>query len=219
MIHSKPQAILFDWDSTLAQTRATVVKALEQTLAHFHQAPWEKLKHLRQPMLALKDNFPLFFKEDSVAAYQFYLEVYQPELTTATVGAAEFLAACLSQNIDLYIISNKEKSLLQAEVALCYPNIPFKKVLAHGDAPDNKPSAEPVKKALQNAPFPINAKNVWLVGDSLPDSECAYNSGVQPILIGHNIKDERYLQEKFVATPPLLHLENFAELTNFLQNI
>ena len=39
MIHSKPQAILFDWDSTLAQTRATVVKALEQTLAHFHQEP------------------------------------------------------------------------------------------------------------------------------------------------------------------------------------
>ena len=125
MITIKPKAILFDWDSTLAQTKATVIKALEQTLAHFHQEPWEKLKHLRQPMLALKDNFPLIFKENSAEAYRFYLKVYQPKLTTASIGAAKFLAECLAQNIDLYIISNKEKSLLQTEVSLCYPNIPF----------------------------------------------------------------------------------------------
>ena len=187
MISTEPKAILFDWDSTLAQTRPTVIKALEQTLAHFHKAPWEKLKHLRQPMLALKDNFPLIFKEESEAAYRFYLKVYQPELTGPAAGAKEFLSLCQKKNIATHIISNKERCLLLKEVSLCYPDIPFADILAHGDAKENKPSAEPVKKALKSVPYPINAENVWFIGDSLPDSECAYNANIQPIIIGHNI--------------------------------
>ena len=219
MITTKPKAILFDWDSTLAQTRETVIKALEQTLAHFHQKPWEKIKHLRQPLLSLKDNFPLIFGQDSQDAYRFYLKVYQPELSTASGGATEFLTTCLSENIDLYIISNKEKSLLQTEVSLCYPNIPFKKILAHGDAKANKPSAEPVKEALKDVPYPINPQNVWLIGDSLPDSECAYNANIQPIIIGHNITDKTYLSAKRVAIPKLIELENFTETLTLLKDI
>ena len=217
MIKTKPKAVLFDWDSTLAQTRPTVIKALEQTLAHFHKAPWEKLKHLRQPMLALKDNFPLIFKEESEAAYRFYLKVYQPELTSPTDGAKEFLSLCRQKNITLYIISNKERSLLLKEVSLCYPDVPFADILAHGDAKENKPSAEPVKKALKSATYPINAENVWFVGDSLPDSECAYNANIQPIIIGHNIKDKTYLALRKTAVPPLITVNTFYKLQDLLK--
>lgn len=219
MITEKPKAILFDWDSTLAQTRPTVVKALEQTLTHFNKAPWEKTKHLRQPLLSLKDNFPLIFKEDAPTAYQFYLQVYQPELTVPAADAKDFLSLCLKNNIAIHIISNKERSLLLKEVKLCYPDISFTGILAYGDAQANKPSAEPVKKALQYVPYSINAQNVWLVGDSLPDTECAYNANIQPILIGHNIKDEVYLNTKRHTTPALIEVASFNELTDLLKNL
>lgn len=215
----KPKAILFDWDSTLAQTRATVMKALEQTLTHFNKGPWEKIKHLRRPLLSLKDNFPLIFDQAATEAYTYYMQVYQPELTIPTAGAKEFLTLCIQNNIAPYIISNKERSLLLKEVNLCYSDIHFVNILAHGDASANKPSAEPVKKALQNAPYPINAQNVWLVGDSLPDTECAYNSGIQPVLIGNNIKDDAYLASKRCAHLPLIEVETFAKLTDLLKNL
>lgn len=216
---SLPKAVIFDWDSTLAQTRFTVVKALEQTLAKFNKAPWEKMKQYRRPLLSLKDNFPLIFDKDSDAAYQYYLSVYETELTTPTDGAREFLNLCQNKNISLFIVSNKERSLLLKEVEKCYPDIPFTDILAHGDAKENKPSAAPIEKALHNASFPINPQNVWLIGDSMPDVECAYNANIQPILVGQNIKDETYLKEKSVATPALIHLPSFAELSEIITSL
>lgn len=214
-----PKAVIFDWDSTLAQTRATVVKALEQTLAKFNKAPWEKMKKYRRPLLSLKDNFPLIFGKNSDAAYQYYLSVYETELTIPTNGAREFLNLCQNKNISLFIVSNKEKSLLLEEIKKCYPDVPFSDILAHGDAEENKPSAAPIKKALHNISFPINPQNVWLIGDSKPDVECAYNAHIQPILIGQNIKDKIYLKEKSAATPSLIHISSFDELSEIMTSL
>lgn len=215
----KPKAIIFDWDSTLAITRPTVIKALEQTLSRFNKEPWEKTKKLRIPMLSLKDNFSQIFEKDSHAAYQYYLSVYEPELSVPTEGSQKFLKTCKDKNIALYIVSNKERSLLLKEIKLCHPHTTFADILAHGDAKENKPSAAPIKKALKDAIFPINPENVWLVGDSLPDTECAYNANIQPILIGHNIEDEAYLKEKRKATPPLIETDNFNQLTLLLNDL
>ena len=215
----KPKAIIFDWDSTLAITRPTVIKALEQTLAHFNKAPWEQSKSLRQPLLSLKDNFPLIFGKDSNEAYQYYLKIYQFQNIRPSPHAQEFLEFCQAQNIDISIVSNKEKSLLLEEVNLCYPDIRFSRILGHGDTAENKPSASPVYAVLKNAPYPINPENVWLIGDSMPDTECAYNANIQPILVGHNIKDKAYLKEKRQATPPLIETENFNQLTLLLNDL
>ena len=219
MVLTLPKAIIFDWDSTLAQTRATVVEALEKTLRHYQKEPWQNLKHLRQPLLSLKDNFPLIFGDISAEAYQYYLSVYKENTTTPTPFAREFLNLCLKKDITLYIVSNKERSLLLKEVELCYKNIPFVAILAHGDAEGNKPDAAPVFTALKNVPYAINPQNVWLVGDSLPDTECAYNANIQPIIVGHNIQDNSYLEQKRTATPPLIEVENFTELKKLINGL
>lgn len=133
-------------------------------------------------------------------------------------NANDFLDFCSQKGIDLYIISNKEKSLLLKEVELCFPEIVFKKILGNGDAVLNKPSSAPVFKALDDVKYQINKDNVWLIGDSKQDSECAYNANIQPILFGEGkFTDEKYIKEKTNARIPLLQFNNFNEIRAYLQ--
>lgn len=208
-----PKAIIFDWDDTLAQTRTAIVSAMEYTLKQYQKEPWDitKLKY-RDPTKSLKENFPNFFGEKYQEAYDTYLSYYRNHVITQihpTPNAKEFLKQCLKNNIEIYIISNKEKSLLLQEVKQCFPNITFKNILGNGDAPQNKPAPAPVFKALTNATYPINKETVWLIGDSKQDITCALAANILPILIG---------QGKFIENTKDLNqirqIKNFIELIN-----
>ena len=111
-----PKSIIFDWDGTLAQTRNAVVYAMEYILKKYNKAPWDITKNkYRDPKKSLKENFPNFFQSQAQQAYTDYLEYYTThcsEKITPTPQAQEFLLYCIQNQIELYIISNKEKSLL-----------------------------------------------------------------------------------------------------------
>jgi len=219
-----PQAILFDWDETLARTRNAVTEAIEYTLQKFGKEPWHitKIKY-RDTAKSFKENFPNFFGQKAGEAYQCYLDYYQKHCfpkVTASENAVEFLDLCRSKNIQTYIISNKEKTLLLHEVKQCFPRIAFEKILGNGDAPHNKPDAAPVFAALKNSPYPVTSETVWLIGDSRQDIDCAYNAGIRPILLGKGtFTDKIYLDTKLNANPPLCIFDNFNELTIFLKTL
>ncbi len=216
-----PNAIIFDWDNTLAQTRTAVVNALEHTLKQYQKAPWDiiKQKH-RNPTKSLKENFPNFFGEKYQEAYEVYLNYYINHTITQiypTPNADKFLKHCLKNNIELYIISNKEKSLLIQEVKHCFPNITFNKILGNGDTPKNKPAPDPVFKALNNALYPINKENVWLIGDSKQDIDCALAANIHPILIGKGKFMETSSLHNQIAENQITQIQNFDELMPLLK--
>lgn len=213
-----PKAILLDWDDTLARTRAPVVETMEYVLKKYGKESWEIVKtKYRDTSKSLKENFPNFFGEDAAQAYTDYLEYYIQNAYDKVVpseGAEEFLQLCLHKNIKLYIISNKEKSLLLKEVAFCFPKISFISILGNGDAKHNKPYPDLVYVALANTDYEINKENVWLIGDTKQDTECAYNAGIQPILLGKGkFMDEIYIKDKINAKVPLQIFNNFKEIT------
>lgn len=217
-----PKAILSDWDETLAHTRDAVVETMEYVLKKYNKEPWTIIKtKYRDTAKSLKENFPNFFAQDADKAYREYLEYYVKYAYNKVYpmeNANDFLDFCSQKGIDLYIISNKEKSLLLKEVELCFPEIVFKKILGNGDAVLNKPSSAPVFKALDDVKYQINKDNVWLIGDSKQDSECAYNANIQPILFGEGkFTDEKYIKEKTNARIPLLQFNNFNEIRAYLQ--
>ena len=177
-----PKAVLLDWDDTLAHTRSSVVEAMEYILKKYNKEPWDitKVKY-RDTKKSLKENFSNFFGKDAQRAYDEYLKYYVEyayNKVSPMEKANDFLKFCNQQKIDLYIISNKEKSLLLKEVEFCFPNISFKKILGNGDAPLNKPNPAPVFVALDNVAYEINRDNVWLIGDTKQDTECAYNAEI-----------------------------------------
>ncbi len=217
----KPKAILLDWDETLAHTRNCVVESIEYTLKKYNKEPWNITKNkYRDTKKSLKENFPNFFGKNANTAYNEYIEHYTQNSLNKVYpmeDANKFLTICTQQNIDLFIISNKEKSLLTKEVAICFPHIPFKKILGNDDATLNKPDAAPVFEALRHTKYEINKDNIWFIGDSKQDIECAYNACIQPILLGKgNFMDNNYVKDKANSSFPLLAFKNFNEITFFL---
>lgn len=216
-----PKAVLLDWDDTLAHTRNAVVEALEHILKKYNKEPWNITKtKYRDPHKSLKENFPNFFGKEADKAYNEYLKYYT-EYTYNKVYpmeyANDFLKFCNQKKIDLYIISNKEKSLLLKEVAFCFPNISFKKILGNGDALENKPKPAPVFKALDDVTYPINKDNVWFIGDSKQDTECAYNSGIQAVLLGKGkFMEEEYIKDKINSSLPLIIFEGFKNILDYM---
>ncbi len=216
-----PKAILFDWDDTLAHTRTAVVEAMEYILKKYGREDWDTTKNkYRDTSKSLKENFPNFFGEEANQAYTDYLEYYIQNAYNKVVpleGAKDFLQSCLHKNIKLYIISNKEKSLLLREVAFCFPKIPFTSILGNGDAKHNKPYPDLVYAALANTDYEINKENIWLIGDTKQDTECAYNAGIQPILLGKGkFMDETYIKDKIHAQPSLWRFDNFKDIEKIL---
>ncbi len=215
-----PKAVLLDWDDTLAHTRSSVVEAMEYILKKYNKEPWDitKVKY-RDTKKSLKENFPNFFGKDAQRAYDEYLKYYIEyayNKVSPMEKANDFLKFCNQQKIDLYIISNKEKSLLLKEVEFCFPNISFKKILGNGDAPLNKPNPAPVFVALDNVAYEVNRDNVWLIGDTKQDTECAYNAEIQPILLGKGkFMEDGYVKDKINFTLPLLVFEGFNELIKY----
>jgi phosphoglycolate phosphatase-like HAD superfamily hydrolase len=133
--------------------------------------------------------------------------------------ADEFLEFCNKKRIDLYIVSNKEKSLLLKEVELCFSEICFKNILGNGDAIENKPSPAPVFEALRDVKYEVNAENVWFIGDSRQDTECAYKAKIQPILLGEGkFMNDEYLSDKAKGLEPLMVFANFKEIVDYIQN-
>ena len=217
-----PKAVLLDWDDTLAHTRNSVVEAMEYILKKYNKEPWNitKVKY-RDTKKSLKENFPNFFGEDASRAYSEYLKYYTEYAYNKVFpmeNANEFLKFCNQNKIDLYIISNKEKSLLLKEVEFCFSNISFKKILGNGDAPLNKPNPAPVFVALDDVTYEVNRDNVWLIGDTKQDTECAYNAEVQPILLGKGkFMEDGYVKDKMNSTLPLLVFDGFSDIIDYIK--
>lgn len=223
-MQQKPKAILFDWDGTLAETRPAVVDSMEYVLKRYGKEPWDITKaKYRDTTKSLKENFVNFFQEDAPRAYQQYLEYYEINgysKIKPMENADVFMKLCQNKGIDLYVVSNKERKLLLKEISYCFPDMKFKKVLANGDAPHNKPAPDPVFVALNDVSYPINTKNVFLVGDSKQDTECAFNASVFSVLLGKGkFMDDDYIKMKKQSDEPLLVVDTFADFIGLMEDM
>jgi len=218
----KPQVIIFDWDNTLAENRDVVVSALNKVLTKYGKEEWEATKKkYRDPNKSLKENFPNFFGENANKAYEEYLQAYSElykDLLQPLPFSQEVLRHLNKNNpeVKLIIVSNKEKSLLLMEIEALYNDINFFKIMGNGDSEKNKPDASPIFKALEGSGIEINPSNVWIIGDSKQDIDCAYNAGCQAILYGEGkLAEAEYFEEKRKANPSMKNIKSFEELINY----
>lgn len=218
----KPKAIVFDWDNTLAENRDVVVGAMNKVLAKYGKDDWEKTKkEKRDNLKSLKENFVNFFGEDNCKqAYSDYLEFYNElsYLLKAPANALELLKLLTNTDLKILIISNKERSLLLNEISVLYKDINFFKIMGNGDSKKNKPDASPVFESLDGTGIEINPENVWIIGDSIQDIDCAYNANIQPVLYGKGkLAEAEYFDEKRKSNPQMKSIDDFIEVIKFFE--
>jgi len=182
----RPRAILFDWDNTLVDSWATIHEALNFLMRAMGKPEWSLVETRERVRLSLRDTFPLIFGERWEEAGGIYLgrfrEIHLDRLS-ALPGRERMLRALAAQGIYLGVVSNKTGELLRREVARLGWSDFFGSIVGAGDAPADKPAPEPVHLALAPSSVPAGGE-VWFVGDTAVDMECARNSGCIAVLLG-----------------------------------
>jgi phosphoglycolate phosphatase len=93
----------------------------------------------------------------------------------------------------------------------------FGSVIGAGDAPLDKPSCEPVRLALAPSGVPAGDE-VWFVGDTAVDMECAGNSGCVGVFLGSQEPAEQFARE-FARFAPRLCFADGAGLFRSLEGL
>ena len=185
---AKLQYVLFDWDGTLADNAEVVRSSVKQVLAEYGLPDWEVMKSRRDPKLSLWDNFANLFGDHAVQAYERYLQIYKqvtPRMLKSFAGAQEVLDFLREDGVDVMIMTNKDRRLLDIELPMLYnPNM-FSRIVCAHEAPRDKPYPEHIIYILRGllTPAEINSQVVWMVGDSNQDSDCALAAGALAIRV------------------------------------
>lgn len=194
MQFTKPKAILFDWDNTLVISRSVMYQALNAAIQALDLDPaiLSSPKFHEARHLSIRDAFPRMFGDKWQEALKIYdkrfqdLHLNQIQLMPESIG---FLELAETNNTVMSIVSNKDGPYLRQEAQSLKVTKYFYHIIGSRDTKADKPSIEPVMSAIIGMGIEKLDHNVWFIGDSIVDLQCAHNSGCLPILFGENSDD------------------------------
>lgn len=208
-----PAAILFDWDNTLVDTWPIIHSAMAHTFEEMGADPWSLEETKQKVGHSLRDHFPRLFGDKWEDAGKIYGDTYKSkhlDNLTPLEGALETIKFLQTTQIYTAVVSNKQGLTLRKEAEHIGWNEYFTKVVGAQDAARDKPYADPAILALKDSNITPNA-NVWFIGDSAPDVECAFAAGLTPIVIDNKPLLTRYEQD-------IVHVDNHTELLKLIES-
>jgi phosphoglycolate phosphatase len=213
---TRPRAIIFDWDNTLVDSWATIHDALNFLMAAMERPPWTIDETRERVRLSLRDAFPAIFGERWEEARRIYMDRFRAihlERLTPLPRREAMLRALAADGHYLAVVSNKTGTVLRSEAAHLGWSELFGAIIGAGDAHTDKPHSAPVELALQPSGI-TPGPDVWFVGDTAVDMECALASGCVPVLLG---SDE--ITPEFTKFPPALAVTDDAGLFRALRGL
>ena len=214
---AKLQYILFDWDGTLADNAKIVLQSVNQVLSEYNLPDWNQMKSRRDPKLSLWDNFANLFGANANQAYERYLQIYKkatPAMVKAFPGAKEVLNFLKAEGRDVIIMTNKDRRLLDIELPLLYDPSIFTRIVCGHEAPKDKPYPEHIFYTLRGLlpQIEISRQNVWMVGDSDQDSDCALSANALPVRV-----NQALFGTDTYKSDDVFYFDNFSELLKALR--
>lgn len=212
----KPKAFLFDWDNTLVDTWPTIHEALNHTLRLMEHEEWSLEKTKANVKKSMRDAFPAMFGsrwEEAAQAYQAYYRSIHLTHLHPLPRALDVVAMLDKSDAFVGVVSNKRGDTLRTEIQNLGWDHYFDAIVGADDAHADKPSAAPVELALKESGLQSGAQ-IWFVGDTIVDLECAHNSGCVPVLYGEVETDgHQYLGHAFTY-----HVRDHHELMELLKH-
>ena len=212
---TRPTAIIFDWDNTLANGWAAIQAGLNAAFRGFEKPEWSMEDVLANTRRSLAEAFPEMFGDDWHRARDlFYAAVREKHLDVLRPmpGTAPMLRVAVTV-APLAVVSNKQGPMLRDEVAHLRWDGFFRASIGAGDASGDKPNPAPMRLALRACGVPATS-DVWYVGDTALDMQAARAAGITAVLLGDAAHDGG------VATcAPDMHFANAAALAAHLTTL
>jgi len=180
-----PAAILFDWDNTLVDNWGAIQAAMNAALRAFELPEWDREETLRRVRASMRDGFPRIFGADWPRARELFYTAFAEEHLAwlqPLAGAEACLDAAAAVGAPCALVSNKRGDFLRREADYLGWSDRFAAMIGAGDAPRDKPAADPALAALDAIGVGAGP-SVWFVGDTETDVDCALAAGLTPILV------------------------------------
>ncbi len=214
----KPKAVLFDWDNTLVDTWPIIHQALHDTFTEYAMLPWTIEEVRERVALSMRDAFPQVFGEkweEAGERYQQHYRRYHLVRLTPLADVEGVLNSLRAENIPVAVVSNKRNTNLNQEIDHLGWRHHFRSIIGSGDAAKDKPNPEPVVLAL--AQLALDASpDVWFIGDSYVDLDCAGRAGVYPVFYGDKKPEGEAGQLTYKGFPLALHAPDHRTLHKWL---
>lgn len=213
-----PKAIIFDWDNTLVDTWPVIHDAMTATFIAMGQEPWTLETTKARVRKSMRDAFPELFGDRWEEAGDIYQESYRANATKllALPQALDVLEKVKNKGLYSVVVSNKKGINLRREVDFMGWNHLFNNVVGANDAARDKPHTDPVHMAFDKSGLQPGS-DVWFLGDSDVDLECALNTGCTAILYGESAKDHpEYSATHFQGMPYHAHVHDHKQMLELL---
>lgn len=188
----KPKAVIFDWDNTLVDTWPLIQHAIDTTLIAMNREPWGLEKVRDTVHKSMRESFPIIFGDKWEEAGEIYKNTYRSihlEKIELLANSLQLIDTLENKGILQFIVSNKIGTTLRKEAKKINVDKKFFALIGATDADADKPSAAPVHLALMGSGLDLEKDEIWFIGDTIADIDCAYNSGCRAILYGHSSKE------------------------------
>jgi len=185
----KPKAVIFDWDNTLVDTWPLIHQAIDTTLIAMGREPWGLEKVCDNVHKSMRESFPIIFGDKWEEAGEIYKNTYRSihlEKIQLLSNSLKLIETLENKGILQFIVSNKIGATLRKEAKKINVDKKFFALIGATDADADKPSAAPVHLALMGSGVDPQKDEVWFIGDTIADIDCAYNSDCRAILYGHS---------------------------------
>lgn len=184
----KPKAVIFDWDNTLVDTWPLIHEAIDTTMEAMGREKWGLEKVRSTVHKAMRESFPEIFGDEWQKAGEIYKSTYRSinlEKIRLLPNAMELINKLEEKGIMQFIVSNKIGVTLRKEAAVLGVEKKFFSIVGSMDTSFDKPCREPVDLALLGSDLDPKKDEIWFIGDTIADVECAWNSGCRPIVYAH----------------------------------
>lgn len=193
---------LFDFDGTLFDTLESSIYVFEEAYKHIgikvnHD---EVLGYTREPipnsykrLVGSMEGYPSFIKDiDDLVHSQKVVDM--TKIYSETAEILKFLKA--NKKIVGIVTSNSKKHVIDILNKFGLASY-FDVIVGNREAPNPKPSPEPILKALELL-GEHNKEKVVYIGDALNDVIAATNAGVTPILLDRLNEFSEYKQYRII---------------------
>ncbi len=186
--------VLFDWDGTLCDSAAAVMRAFEKSLAEFGiRVTREQYRAVYTPAwTVMYEAFGLSAAQWPQAdeRWVFHFKDEEPVLLP---GAAGVLATLRRAGLTLGLVTGATHDRLDRELQWLGLDGTFASVIGHEDVVNKKPHPEGIETSL--ARLRAGPENCCIVGDSPDDIRMGRSAGVRTIAVRSDYVHPARLEE------------------------
>jgi pyrophosphatase PpaX len=209
--------LLFDLDGTLLDTRNLIVSSFQHTFEKhlgIKITPEELYPYFGEPLITTMERFDQKQGRVMVETYRAHNLINHDDKIEIFPGVAEIIPYLHSKGHKLGIVTSKLR--MTAERGIKYFGLEdyFDTFVTIDDTKNHKPHPEPIYLALERLQHK-DLSNVYMIGDSPFDIQCAHNAGVKSCALGWSV----FSKEQLIQEKPHYYLETIKEMVDLAEKI